>query len=63
MLKCLENTIHVLCILADIVEGGQGPEVTQEETQSVVDGQGILELLKDNVQDTFSRPSSEAETE
>ena len=63
MLKRLENTIHVLCILTDIIEGGQGPAVTQEEAQSVVDVEGILNLLMDNLMATFSPPSSGAETE
>ena len=63
MLKRLENTVHVLCILTDTIAGGQGPAVTQEETQSVVDGEGILGLLVDNLMATFYPPSSGAETE
>ena len=63
MLKRLENTVHVLCILADIIAGGQGPAVTQEETKSVVDGEGILDLLVNNLMATFSPASSGAETE
>lgn len=63
MLKRLENAVHVLCILADTIAGGQGPAVTQEETQSVVDGEGILDVLMNNLMATFSPPSSGAETE
>lgn len=63
MLKRLENTVHILCILADTIAGGQGPAFTQEETESVVNGEGVLDLLMNNLMATFSPPSSGAETE
>lgn len=63
MTKRLENTVHVLCILADTIAGGQGPTVTQEETGSIVDGEGVLDLLMNDLMAIFSPASSGAETE
>ena len=45
------------------IAGGQGPAVTQEEAQSVVDVEGVLDLLMDNLMATFSPLFSGAETE
>ena len=59
----MEHAVHVLCILTDIIAGGQGLAVTQEEAQSVVDVEGILDMLMNNLMATFSPPSSGAETE
>ena len=53
MLKRLENAAHVFCVLADTIAGGQGPAVTQEETESVVDGEGVLDLLMNKIDDYF----------
>uniref|UniRef100_A0A914E156 Uncharacterized protein n=1 Tax=Acrobeloides nanus TaxID=290746 RepID=A0A914E156_9BILA len=35
LLKCLENSVHVLCVLADAIAGGQGPAAAPEETQAI----------------------------
>uniref|UniRef100_A0A914EC50 Uncharacterized protein n=1 Tax=Acrobeloides nanus TaxID=290746 RepID=A0A914EC50_9BILA len=62
LLKRLENSVHVLCVLADAIAGGQGPAAAQEETQAITDGQQVLDQLLTDLFATFS-PSNGAETE
>uniref|UniRef100_A0A914DZF2 Uncharacterized protein n=1 Tax=Acrobeloides nanus TaxID=290746 RepID=A0A914DZF2_9BILA len=43
VLKRLGNSVHVLCVLADAIAGGQGPDAAQEETQAITDGEEIFD--------------------
>jgi hypothetical protein len=54
-LKRLENTIRVLCLLAECIEEGKGPPVTKEETQAINEGEDILRKLLANVHEAFAK--------
>ena len=57
-MKRLENSVHVLCVLADAIAGGQGPAIAQEEMQAITNGEQILVQLVNYLFATFSPPSS-----
>uniref|UniRef100_A0A914E7G8 Uncharacterized protein n=1 Tax=Acrobeloides nanus TaxID=290746 RepID=A0A914E7G8_9BILA len=63
LLERLENSVHVLCLLADAIAGGQGPAVAQEETQAITNGAQNLNQLMNYLFATFTPPTSGAETE
>lgn len=53
-------------MLADIIAGGQGSAVSQEENQAIIHGQEILQQLLNNFFTNLTPPScstSGAETE
>uniref|UniRef100_A0A914E1Z7 Uncharacterized protein n=1 Tax=Acrobeloides nanus TaxID=290746 RepID=A0A914E1Z7_9BILA len=58
LLKRLENSVHVLCVLADAIVGGQGPAAAQEETQAITNGEKVLDQVLNTLFTTFSPPSS-----
>ncbi|KAI1726604.1 hypothetical protein DdX_03326 [Ditylenchus destructor] len=62
MLKRLQNTVHVLCVLADTIAGGQGAPVTPQETTSLAGGEAVLDQALHNLYGIFPTPSG-AETE
>lgn len=63
ILKRLENSVHVLCVLADAIAGGQGPAATQEENQAITEGEQVMDQLLNTLFAIFCPPSGGTETE
>jgi hypothetical protein len=59
--KRFENTVRVLCLLAECIEEGKGPPVTKEETQAITEGEEILRKLSANVYEAFVKETKNGE--